>query len=112
VNLDMVGSPNAVPGVYSDGEPELGALLRRVHPGEEIGVLTGNRSDHSAFERAGVPVNGLYTGANERGPGGRPRDPCYHLPCDTLANVDREVLLRMARATALALVRLTGAQAK
>jgi hypothetical protein len=112
VNLDMIGSPNAVPGVYSDGEPELGALLRRAHPGEEIGVLTGNRSDHSAFERAGVPVNGLYTGANERGPGGKPRDPCYHLPCDTLANVDRDVLLRMARATARALQRLTRVQAK
>ena len=112
VNLDMVGSPNAVPGVYSDGEPELGALLRRVHPGREAGVLTGNRSDHAAFERAGVPVNGLYTGANERGPGGKPRDPCYHLPCDTLANVDRDVLLRMARATARALARLAGAQAK
>jgi hypothetical protein len=112
LNLDMVGSPNAVPAVYSDGEPRLGALLRRVHPGREIGVLTGNRSDHAAFERAGVPVNGLYTGANEAGPGDRPRDPCYHLPCDTLANVDRGVLLRMARATARALVRLTGAQAK
>jgi Zn-dependent M28 family amino/carboxypeptidase len=69
-------------------------------------VLTGNRSDHSAFERVGIPVNGLYTGATERGPGGRPRDPCYHLPCDTLANVDRPVLLRMARTTARALAEL------
>ena len=51
VNLDMVGSPNAVPAVYSDGDPALGALLRRVHPGQELGVLTGNRSDHSPFER-------------------------------------------------------------
>ena len=57
-------------------------------------------------------MNGLYTGANERGPGGKPRDPCYHLPCDTLANVDRDVLLRMARATARALARLIRVQAK
>jgi hypothetical protein len=106
LNLDMVGSPNAVPAVYSDGTPELARLLRRLYPGRERGVLTGNRSDHSAFERAGVAVNGLYTGANERGPGGRPRDPCYHLPCDTLANVDRAVLLRMARTTARALAGL------
>jgi hypothetical protein len=106
LNLDMVGSPNAVPAVYSDGTPGLARLLRRLYPGRERGVLTGNRSDHSTFERAGVAVNGLYTGANERGPGGRPRDPCYHLPCDTLANVDRAVLLRMARTTARALAEL------
>jgi Iap family predicted aminopeptidase len=106
LNLDMVGSPNAVPAVYSDGTPRLAGMLRRLYPGRERGVLTGNRSDHSAFERAGVAVNGLYTGANERGPGGRPRDPCYHLPCDTLANVDRAVLLRMARTTARALAAL------
>ncbi len=104
----MVGSPNAVPAVYSDGDEALARLLRRVHPGRERGVLTGNRSDHSAFESAGVPVNGLYTGANEPGPGGRNRDPCYHLPCDTLANVDLGVLLPMARATARALERLAG----
>jgi Iap family predicted aminopeptidase len=111
LNLDMVGSPNAVPAVYSDGTPRLARLLRRLHPGSERGALTGNRSDHSPFEGAGVAVNGLYTGANERGPGGRPRDPCYHLPCDGLDNVDRAVLLRMARTTARALAAL-GAQAK
>lgn len=106
LNLDMVGSPNAVPAVYSDGTPRLARLLRGLYPGRERGVLTGNRSDHSTFESVGVAVNGLYTGANERGPGGRPRDPCYHLPCDTLANVDSAVLLRMARTTARALAEL------
>ena len=108
LNLDMVGSPNPVPAVYSDGTPRLARLLRRLYPGPERGVLTGNRSDHAAFESAGVPVNGVYTGADERGPGGEPRDPCYHLPCDTLANVDRAVLLRMARTTARALAVLAG----
>jgi hypothetical protein len=110
LNFDMLGSPNAVPAIYSDGEARLGALLRRLHPGRERGVLTGNRSDHSAFERVGIAVNGLYSGATEPGPGGRPRDPCYHLPCDTLANVNRPELLAMARATARALAAL--AQAK
>jgi hypothetical protein len=114
LNLDMVGSPNAVPTVYSDGDRRLGRLLRRLHPGPERGALTGNRSDHAAFESAGIPVNGLYTGANEPGPGGRQRDPCYHLPCDTLANVNRPVLLRMARTAARALAELArgDAQAK
>ena len=102
----MVGSPNAVPAVYSDGDQRLGRLLRRLHPGAERGVLVGNRSDSSAFEGHDIPINGLYSGATEPGPGGKPRDPCYHLPCDTLANVDRAVLLEMARAAAGALAEL------
>jgi aminopeptidase Y len=108
LNFDMVGSPNAVPAVYSDGDRKLGRLLRRLNPGPERGILVGNRSDSSAFR--GVPINGLYTGATERGPGGKPRDPCYHLPCDTLDNVDQAVLLKSARAAARALYEL--AQAK
>jgi Zn-dependent M28 family amino/carboxypeptidase len=110
LNFDMVGSPNAVPAVYSDGDRRLGRLLRRLNPGPERGILVGNRSDSSAFEGNDVPINGLYTGATEPRPGGKPRDPCYHLPCDTLANVDQAVLLQMARAAARALYEL--AQAK
>jgi len=106
LNFDMVGSPNSVPAVYSDGDPKLGRLLRKTHPGKERGVLVGNRSDASAFEGHDIPINGLYTGSTEPGPGGKPRDPCYHLPCDTLANVDRAALLEMARAAARALAEL------
>ena len=106
LNFDMVGSPNAVAAVYSDGDQRLGRLLRRLHPGPERGVLVGNRSDSTAFEGNDIPINGLYSGATESGPGGKPRDPCYHLPCDTLANVDRAVLLTMARAAGAALAEL------
>jgi aminopeptidase S len=74
--------------------------------------LVGNRSDGSPFENVGVPVNGLYSGAEEVGPGGKPRDPCYHLPCDTFANVNMGSLLPMARAAARALYLLASAQAK
>jgi Zn-dependent M28 family amino/carboxypeptidase len=111
LNLDMVGSPNAVPAVYSDGDARVTSVLRRAHPGREEGVAAAGRSDHGPFEDADIPVGGLYTGSEESGPGGRPRDPCYHLACDTLNNVDREVLLRMARATLRAVRRLS-AQAK
>jgi Zn-dependent M28 family amino/carboxypeptidase len=103
LNLDMVGSPNAVPSVYSDADERLTRVLRRAHPGREAGVPAEGRSDHGPLADAGIAVGGFYTGAQEPGPGGRPRDPCYHLPCDTLADVDRRVLLRMARATATAL---------
>jgi hypothetical protein len=107
VNLDMVGSPNPVPEVYTDGDPRVGALLRRSIGGRVGGIVAGQASDHASFQAAGIPVNGLYTGSTESGPGGRPRDPCYHLACDTTRNVDRAVLLRMARATAEALRELS-----
>ena len=112
LNFDMLGSPNAVAAVYSDGDRRLGRLLRRVHPGRERDILVGNRSDGSAFQGAGIPIIGLYSGADERGPGGRPRDPGYHLPCDPFANVDMASLLPMARATARALYLLASGQAK
>ena len=82
-------------------------MLQRA-AGRSLGTVeAGGSSDHAPFDEAGVPVNGLYTGANERGPGGRPRDACYHLACDTADRVNRPVLLRMARAGAEALSRLS-----
>jgi hypothetical protein len=107
VNLDMVGSPSAVPELYADGDERLGRVLNRAAGGPLGEISAGGSSDHAPFAAAGVPVNGLYTGSTERGAGGRPRDPCYHLACDTLDNVNRPVLLRMARAAAEAMRRLS-----
>jgi aminopeptidase Y len=107
INLDMVGSPNAVPEFYADGDARLAGVLRSAAGRSLGGVAAGGSSDHAPFQEAGVPVNGLYTGSTERGPGRRPRDPCYHLACDTVENVDQAVLLRMARAAAEALRRLS-----
>jgi len=101
LNFDMVGSPNAVPELYGDADADLARLLRRAAGPQKLGTVdAGGSSDHFPFEEAGIPVNGLYTGADERGPGGRPRDACFHLACDTLRRVNRPVLLRMARAAA------------
>jgi Iap family predicted aminopeptidase len=106
VNLDMVGSPNAVRTVY-EGDPGIARALRRALARPAATRDLGGSSDHASFDRAGIAVGGLYTGASERGPGRRPRDRCYHRACDTFANVDREVLLEMARATARALADLS-----
>ena len=54
--------------------------------------LEGN-SDHASFERFGIPVGGIFTGL----------DDCYHQRCDTLRNLDLEVLATSARATEAAL---------
>ena len=103
INLDMVGSPNPVPNVYADGDAGLARVLREADGGHLGEVPIGQASDHTFFELAGIPVNGLYTGSTEAAPGGGARDPCYHLACDTTGNVDRAMLLRMARTTAAAL---------
>jgi hypothetical protein len=94
VNLDMVGSPDAEPEVYGGGSVEA-ALRRHLPRGTDDVSLEGN-SDHAPFERAGIPVGGIFTGL----------DDCYHRRCDTLRNVDRDVLASSARATERALVAL------
>jgi Iap family predicted aminopeptidase len=106
LNLDMVGSPNAAPTVYA-GDPAIARALRTALARPAGTDHVGGASDHAPFDRDGIPVGGLYTGASEPGANGEPRDPCYHRACDTLANVDRGVLLRMARAAAATLVELS-----
>jgi aminopeptidase S len=103
----MVGSPNARPAIYSDGDPGLARLLRGATGRRLPGASTRGSSDHAPFLEAGIPVNGLYTGAGETGPGGKPADPCYHRACDGVGNVDPAVLVEMARAAAAALRRLS-----
>src|SRR4051812_43707842 len=73
LNLDMVGSPNPVPAVYSDGDAGLADVLRRADGGHLGEVSVDGASDHAFFELAGIRVNGLYTGSDEAGPGGEPR---------------------------------------
>jgi aminopeptidase S len=111
VNLDMVGSPNAVPELYGDGDASVARILQRAS-GPKLGeIVAGQSSDHALFQKAGIPIGGLYTGSSEPGPGGRARDACYHLACDTIGNVNRTVLLRMARAAADA-IEILSRQAK
>jgi Zn-dependent M28 family amino/carboxypeptidase len=110
INLDMVGSPNFgryVQGPAGDGlagvaRRELLADFReRALPIEE---RTGGRfgTDDASFSQKGIPTVGLYTGAGGPkseaqasvfgGAAGRPYDPCYHQACDTIENINREVL--------------------
>jgi hypothetical protein len=120
-NLDMVGSPNPGRYVYDDvaapsGSSDLtqrllDALQALGEPGLPLDI--GASSDHFAFERAGVPIGGLFSGLDPMDPndaltfGGTalaPMDPCYHLACDTRANVDLDnaTLLGQALADVLA----------
>jgi Zn-dependent M28 family amino/carboxypeptidase len=125
LNFDMVASPNFVPFVYDGdraGSPPGSAAVERALvrsfraqklPHRETSI--GDSSDHAPFADAGIPVGGLFTGAGARksaaearvfgGMAGEPYDPCYHRACDTLANVNRVALARMARVTAHAIMR-------
>ena len=97
VNLDMVGTPDASPEVY-DGAPRIEAALRRHLPRGAGEVRLDGSSDHASFERAGIPVGGIFTGL----------DDCYHQRCDTRRNVDLGVLRTSARAARAAIADLAG----
>ena len=104
VNLDMVGSPNPEPFVY-EGDGTIEQSLSEAVRGEglePVPVDLEGRSDHAPFQEAGIPTGGLYTGADEPAPDGRPHDSCYHLACDRVDNVDLEMLEQMADALAVA----------
>lgn len=120
LNLDMIGSPNSFRQVYdmSGGSrpAAAGVLAARLEQALRDAGLSaepaniGGSSDHVAFDQAGVPVGGLFSGANEivsadeavlfGATAGAAADACYHLACDTIANVDRAPLEQLARAAA------------
>jgi aminopeptidase S len=95
VNLDMVGSPGAKPAVYDSGNRIEAMLRRHLPPNAPQERLEGN-SDHASFEARGIPTGGIFTGL----------DDCYHQACDTLRNVDRDVLDLSTRAAEGALLDL------
>ena len=126
LNLDMVGSRNFARLVYDgagqpSGSQRIENAFRTYFAGRGLAVeeaSLGGGSDHAAFARAGIPVGGLFTGADEPksaelarrfgGEAGRSFDSCYHKACDTVANVDFGILHQMADATGVVAVRLAG----
>jgi Zn-dependent M28 family amino/carboxypeptidase len=118
MNYDMVGSPNYVQMVYDANEstftapvvvPPGSTAIERLY--EQYYTLVGEpyddaefsgRSDYQAFIEAGIPSGGLFTGAEVvktaeqqaiwGGTTGAQFDPCYHLACDTFANVSLHAL--------------------
>jgi len=120
LNFDMVGSPNFARFVYDGERAPAGSaaverVLRRWFAARRLPLLeTGiGASDHASFARAGIPVGGLFTGADGRksrdeaadfgGRADRPYDPCYHARCDTIGNLSGTALIQAARAAVYAL---------
>jgi aminopeptidase S len=124
LNVDMVASPNGgymvQGGKGSDEEtagPRGSATIGRVLADQlaksgvtnpEIIEFVGD--DESPFVEAGIPVGGAENGdADDKtrkqtkawgGQAGEPYDRCYHKACDTIDNVNREVLNHYMRALA------------
>ena len=124
LNADMIGSRNGFAGVYSlPGAPVgsaavhdlLAAAVGRAG-GAAVGVDLGSGSDHAGFAEGGIAVGGVFSGANEPvtadqaaasgAIAGRPADPCYHLTCDDLANLDTRLARVLTAALADVAVRL------
>ncbi|MEA2461686.1 MAG: hypothetical protein QOH90_1863, partial [Actinomycetota bacterium] len=120
LNFDMLASPNYAPLVYDDtGAPHGSADVTRLLldllkeegvQGERIDLA--GRSDHYAFEQAGIPVGGLFSGAEEiksdeearryGGEANEPFDACYHQACDDISNISNEALADLSKVAAAA----------
>ncbi len=127
LNLDMLGSPNFVRFVYDIAGPDpeshyevgtaaIEARFARYFRKRDLAtepIPLEGRSDHAAFSAAGIPVGGLFSGAEGTkspseaevfgGSAGEPYDPCYHLACDTFDNNSNLGLGQLANAAAHAL---------
>jgi aminopeptidase S len=125
LNLDMVASPNGVRFVhdgdgstFGDNAPNgsdeiedvfLDYFADRGLEAAPTPFLDGD-SDYTAFLRAGIPSGGLFTGdagtksgaeaQDFGGQAGVVYDSCYHESCDTIENVDTDVLEELADALA------------
>ena len=132
LNVDVVGSPNAVVFVYdgdgSDTEeagPEGSGAVEQafldILRGEGVEALPFGfieDSDYDAFVQGGIPAGGLFTGdAGTKseaealtfgGQAGDQYDECYHQACDTIENVDMTVLEEMTETLMSATVSLGG----
>ncbi len=131
MNYDMIGSPNFIFGVYDADQSTFDAPVP-VPPGSQVienvyeryysrigqpyeDTLFSGRSDYQAFIEAGIPSGGLFTGAEVLkteeqeeiwgGEAGEQFDPCYHLACDTVRNVDLRALRVNSDLVAFAMLR-------
>ena len=118
LNFDMVASPNYIFMVYDGDESGFPAPVAVPEGSVQIEKLFesyytwagvpyddaefSGRSDYQAFIQSGIPAGGLFTGAEVvksaeqaaiwGGTAGAQFDPCYHLACDTIDNVNTEAL--------------------
>ncbi|WP_436501481.1 M28 family metallopeptidase [Actinokineospora sp. HUAS TT18] len=118
LNFDMIGSPNPGYMVYDgDAHPTGSVAIQRTIEEfftgigvqtEEATGITG-RSDHAPFANAGIPIGGIFTGAEgvktaaqvqKWGGTQAAFDGCYHRSCDRSNNINATALDRNTDAIA------------
>lgn len=134
LNFDMIGSPNYIVDIYDNQPNLAGysksivtnsatatslfeqyfTSVGQPYEPRNGDPLTFGRSDHASFADAGIPFGGIITGADEvitpeqavryGSKVGIQADPCYHLACDDIKNVDIGLTTRMADAIATVLL--------
>lgn len=130
LNFDMIASPNYVffildgddsDAVGAPAGPAGSAAIEQVFQSYYSqrglpfkGSDFSGRSDYGPFIAVGIPAGGLFTGAEGLktaeeaalwgGTAGEEYDPCYHLACDTYANVSQFALDVNADAVAYAVL--------
>jgi aminopeptidase S len=120
LNFDMIGSPNPGYFVYDDDtrlEKVFKDWFAKKDIATEIETEGDGRSDHASFKDAGIPVGGLFSGADYEktaeqakawgGEAGKAFDACYHQSCDTSKNIDDKALDNNTDAIANALWELS-----
>ncbi|MER5382527.1 M28 family metallopeptidase [Streptomyces sp. NPDC002688] len=120
LNFDMIGSPNPGYFVYDDDsaiEKTFKTYFTGIGVATEIETEGDGRSDHAPFKNAGIPVGGLFSGADYiktsaqaakwGGTAGKAFDACYHSSCDTSSNINDTALNRNADALAYAVWELS-----
>ncbi len=129
LNFDMIGSPNYARFVYDgdnsaypagtgsaagpDGSGEIERVFHQYFASQNLAseeTPFSGRSDYGPFIAKGIPAGGLFTGAEGvktaeqaakfGGTAGVAYDACYHLACDTIANVNMQGLDEMSDAVA------------
>jgi Zn-dependent M28 family amino/carboxypeptidase len=137
LNFDMIASPNFVRFIYDgdnsafaasppavadgpDGSGEIERVFRDYFASQDLPSAEtpfNGRSDYGPFIEVGIPAGGLFTGAEGTktadqallfgGAAGLAYDPCYHLNCDSISNINNQALGQMSDAVAHAVLRFS-----
>ena len=113
LNFDMIASPNYIRCIYGSGKVR--EVFENFFATRHLKVKTVNlkgRSDHGPFAAEGIPVGGLFSGAEGRktgeqaevygGEAGVAYDGCYHEACDDVGNLSTKALEQLSDGAAYA----------